>query len=86
MLLPCCHVHAEVAKKTYGVEKKEDEFFRFLIDTGVKYNLEKYDFDTAVESYRHNLPILKRYWENRTINICNRICGSNRANKTIKYN
>jgi len=85
MLLPCCHVHAEVAKKTYGVEKKEDEFYRFLIDNEVKFDLDKYDFDTVVESYRYNLPILKKYWEERTIKICNRICGSNRANKTVEY-
>ena len=40
--------------------KKEDEFFRFLVDNKVKFDLDKYDFDTA-ESYRLNLPILKKY-------------------------
>ena len=49
------------------------------------FDLDKFDFDDVVESYRYNLPILKKYWEERTIKICNRICGSNRANKTVEY-
>ena len=70
------------AQENLGVEK-EDEFFRFLVDNKVKFDLDKYDFDTAVELYRLNLPILKKYWEERTIKICNRICGSNRAIKLL---
>ena len=86
MIMPCCWVHSEVAKKTYGLYRKEDQFYNFLIDNNVKYDLDKYEFDEIVDSYRSNLKILKNYWNNRTIPICNRICGSNRGNKTIGKN
>ena len=86
MIMPCCWVHSEVAKKTYGLYRKEDQFYNFLIDNNVKYDLDKYEFHEIVDSYRSNLKILKNYWNNRTIPICNRICGSNRGNKTIGKN
>ena len=81
MVLPCCHVHAEVAKNTYHVKKPDSEFYNFLIDNNIKYDLDKYEFDEIVSSYRENLNILKDYWSERLIPICNRICGSNRRNK-----
>lgn len=81
MILPCCHVHSEVAKNTYHVKKPDSEFYNFLIDNNIKYDLDKYEFDEIVSSYRENLNILKGYWSKRLIPICNRICGSNRKNK-----
>ena len=81
MILPCCHVHAEVAKNTYHIKKPDSEFYNFLIDNDIKYDLDKYEFDEIVSSYRENLNILKDYWSKRLIPICNRICGSNRRNK-----
>ena len=85
MIMPCCHVHSEVAKKTYGVYKKEDDFYRFLIDNNIKYDLDKYEFDEIVDSYRSNLNVLREYWDKKVIGVCNNICGSNRGNKTIEY-
>ena len=83
MLLLSCTL--KLNKKTYGVYKKEDDFYRFLIDNNIKHDLDKYEFDEIVESYRSNLNILKDYWDKKIIGICNRTCGSNRGNKTIKY-
>ena len=86
MILPCCYVHSELAKNTYGVDTKANEFYNFLIDNKVKYDLDKFEFDEIVSSYRSNLNILKDYWKDRLIPICNRICGSNKRNKVKVYN
>ena len=83
MILPCCYVHAEVTKNTYDVSNKAKEFYNFLIDNNVKYDLDKFDFDEVVDSYRSNLNILKDYWLKRLIPMCNRTCGSNKRNKVI---
>ena len=50
MILPCCHVHAEVAKNTYHMFllKPDSEFYNFLIDNDIKYDLDKYEFDEIV--------------------------------------
>tara|TARA_B100000212_G_scaffold337657_1_gene312890 strand:+ start:12264 stop:13295 length:1032 start_codon:yes stop_codon:yes gene_type:complete len=85
-ILPCCYVHAEVAKRTHGVYKKDAEFFEFMINNKVKYDMNEDSFDDIVTSYRDNLPQLRSHWKSRRITICNKICGSNRANKTIRYN
>ena len=68
------------------VDTKANEFYNFLIDNNVKYDLDKFDFDEVVDSYRSNLNILKDYWLKRLIPICNRICGSNKKNKVKVYN
>ena len=86
MILPCCYVHSELTKNTYNISTKANEFYNFLIDNNVKYDLDKFDFDEVVDSYRSNLNILKDYWLKRLIPICNRICGSNKKNKVKVYN
>ena len=42
MILPCCYVHSELTKNTYNVSTKANEFYNFLIDNNVKYDLDKF--------------------------------------------
>ena len=70
--------HSQGDGGSFTAEVDLNEFF--------KYHLDKFDFDEVVDSYRSNLNILKDYWKDRLIPICNRICGSNKRNKVKVYN
>lgn len=81
-VLPCCHVHGSVSRMEHFGDFKEPEFYNFLIDKNIKYDLLQHTFEDIVESYRNNISTLNELWEHRGIPICNKKCGSNLMNTT----
>lgn len=83
-IIPCCHVHGVMSRSEHGISKNDPEFYNFLIENNIKFNLNKFSFDEIVSSYRENMVALQKLWDMRSIAVCNRKCGSNLVNVGIK--
>lgn len=88
IVLPCCWVANDFASNHFQgkaalseKELKRDGFYGKLIESGTKYDLDKYNFDDIIDSYEMNLHYFKQQWKNQTINICNQKCGAGLLNK-----
>ena len=81
-VMPCCHVHGSISRMEHFGNFKQPEFYNFLVDNKIKYDLKQHSFEEIVDSYRSNVNILHKLWDHRQIPICNRKCGSNLMNQS----
>lgn len=79
-VLPCCYVHAPVSRMEHLGQSTEPEFYNWLMDYNIKYDLSLYTFEEIVDSYRTNFKSLDKLWDTRMIPTCNKKCGSNLRN------
>ncbi len=90
LIIPCCHTHTAFARNMYLPDHPNthekytmSEFYWFLEENKIKYDLAKYAFDEIMESYEEFYPGFESGWREKSFPICNKQCGSNFKNETI---